>query len=121
MVVSRLRRRALWVGAGRDPDDPVQWAWSRLATVAGSTVVWVTATFLTPPEPEAALRRFYLRVRPGGRGWTPISASLGLAMEPVDGGRLNWTNWVAGWSWCIRLCSAWGSGSSVSGCWPRAS
>lgn len=96
MVASLVLSMGLWFGAGLDPDDPVQWAWIMLATVAGSTVVWVAATFLTPAESDDVLRRFYLRVRPGGRGWLPVSASLGLAMEPVDGGRLNWTNWVAG-------------------------
>jgi Na+/proline symporter len=96
MVASLVLSLWLWFGAGLDPDDPVQWAWLMLATVGGSTVVWLVVTFATRPEPEALLRRFYLRVRPGGRGWRHVSASLGLAGEPIDGGPLNWTNWVAG-------------------------
>jgi len=64
--------------------------------VGVSTVVWVTVTFLTKPEDETVLRAFYLKVRPGGRGWARISSSLGLHAEPMDGGPLNWTNWVAG-------------------------
>ena len=35
-------------------------------------------------------------MRPGGRGWRPIAETVGLPGEPVDGGPLNWTNWVAG-------------------------
>jgi Na+/proline symporter len=96
MVASMVLSLGLWFGAGLDPDDPVQWAWIMLATVAGSTLVWLAVTFLTAPEPDAVLRRFYLRVRPGGRGWIRVSAGLGLAAEPVDGGPLNWMNWVAG-------------------------
>ena len=96
MLASLVVSVALWFGAGLDPDDPTQWAWIMLATVGASTVVWVAVTLLTPPEDDRVLRGFYLRVRPGGRGWTHVSASLGLAGEPMDGGPLNWTNWVAG-------------------------
>jgi hypothetical protein len=53
-------------------------------------------TFLTRPEDPAVHVAFYRRVRPGGRGWAPVSSALGLGVEPTDGGSLNWTNWVAG-------------------------
>jgi Na+/proline symporter len=96
MVASLALSLYLWFGAGLDPDDPVQWAWIMLATVGGSLLVWITVTLSTRPEPEELLRRFYLRVRPGGRGWRDVAASLGLEGEPMDGGALNWTNWVAG-------------------------
>ncbi len=96
MVASLVISLTLWFGAGLDPDDPIQWAWIMLATVAGSTVIWLAVTLLTAPEPEAVLRRFYLRVRPGGRGWVAVSAPLGLAGEPIDGGPMNGWNWVAG-------------------------
>jgi Na+/proline symporter len=96
MIASLVVSVVLWFGVGLDPDDPTQWAWIMLATVGGSTAVWLTVTFLTPPEDDDLLRAFYLRVRPGGRGWGRISASLGLGGEPMDGGPLNWTNWVAG-------------------------
>jgi hypothetical protein len=42
------------------------------------------------------LEAFYRRVRPGGKGWAPVSAALGMPGDPMDGGALNWTNWVAG-------------------------
>lgn len=96
MVASLIFSVVLWFGVGLDPDDPEQWAWIMLATVGGSTIVWLSATFLTRPEDDELLRAFYLRVRPGGKGWGRISASLGLGGEPMDGGPLNWTNWVAG-------------------------
>jgi Na+/proline symporter len=96
MVASLVLSLGLWFGAGLDPDDPHHWAYIMLGTVAGSTVVWITVTMLTAPESSETLQRFYRRVRPGGRGWRRIADTLGLAPEPVDGGALNWTNWVAG-------------------------
>jgi solute:Na+ symporter, SSS family len=71
-------------------------AWVMLTTVAISTVVWVTVTFLTKPEPDSVLRSFYERVRPGGPGWRRISEAAGYGAEPIPGGALAWTNWIAG-------------------------
>ena len=96
MIASLILSVVLWFGVGLDPDDLAQWAVIMLATVAGSTVTWIAVTFLTRPEPSEVLRSFYLRVRPGGRGWAHIAGELGLGEEPIDGGPLNWTNWIAG-------------------------
>jgi Na+/proline symporter len=71
-------------------------AWVMLVTVAVSTVVWLTVTFLTRPEPDAVLDAFYRRVRPGGPGWRTVSARLGFGRETIPGGALAWTNWIAG-------------------------
>jgi Na+/proline symporter len=71
-------------------------AWIMLLTVAITTIVWLTVTFLTPPEPAAKLDEFYLRVRPGGPGWLRISQRLGFGRESIPGGALAWTNWIAG-------------------------
>lgn len=67
-----------------------------LVTVAISTLVWVTTTFLTKPEPDHVLRSFYERVRPGGPGWARVSTAMGYGREPIPGGALAWTNWIAG-------------------------
>jgi SSS family solute:Na+ symporter len=71
-------------------------AWVMLVTVAVSTVVWLSVTFLTKPEPDAVLERFYRRVRPGGPGWAKISERAGFGREGIPGGALAWTNWIAG-------------------------
>ena len=113
MISSLVVSLVLWFGAGLDPDDPEQWAWIMLGTVGVSSVVWITVTFLTPPEDEDLLRAFYLRVRPGGRGWGRVSESLGLAGEPIDGGPLNWTNWIAGV--LSVYCSLFGVGQIIFG------
>jgi solute:Na+ symporter, SSS family len=67
-----------------------------LVTVVVTTIIWMTATRLTKPEPAAVLEAFYKRVRPGGPGWRRISEPLGFGVEPMIGGRLAWVNWLAG-------------------------
>ena len=76
--------------------DPNADAWVMIVTVAVSTVVWLTVTFMTSPEPAATLESFYRRVRPGGPGWVPVSERAGFGRERIPGGALTWTNWVAG-------------------------
>ncbi len=76
--------------------DPNATATIMLVTVACSTAVWLAVTLLTRPEPDAVLDAFYRRVRPGGPGWATVSARLGYGREPIPGGALAWTNWVAG-------------------------
>jgi solute:Na+ symporter, SSS family len=67
-----------------------------LITVALSTVVWLSVTFMTAPERAETLAAFYRRVRPGGPGWARVSEEIGFGREPIPGGALAWTNWVAG-------------------------
>ena len=71
-------------------------AWVMLVTVAVSTVVWIVVTFATAPEPDSVLQSFYRRVRPGGPGWAKVSERAGYGREPIPGGALAWTNWIAG-------------------------
>ena len=76
--------------------DPRADAWVMIVTVGITTVVWLTVTFLTQPEPPAVLEAFYRRVRPGGPGWATISTRIGFGRESIPGGALAWTNWIAG-------------------------
>ena len=78
------------------PGDPNADAWVMIVTVVLSTIVWLTVTFLTAPEPEAKLESFYRRVRPGGPGWARVSERAGFGRESIPGGALAWTNWIAG-------------------------
>src|SRR2546430_12709609 len=77
-------------------NDPNATATIMLVTVACSTVVWLAVTFATSPESDAVLEAFYRRVRPGGPGWARVSIRLGFGREPIPGGALAWTNWIAG-------------------------
>ena len=45
-----------------------------LSTVAITTAVWITTTFLTRPTDTGTLLSFYERVRPAGPGWRPVRA-----------------------------------------------
>jgi len=78
------------------PGDPNADATIMLVTVAISTVVWLTVTFMTAPEPDSTLEAFYKRVHPGGPGWRRIAAQAGFPGEGIPGGALAWTNWIAG-------------------------
>src|SRR6266496_4301522 len=78
------------------PGDPNSDATIMLVTVAASTIVWLTVTFMTSPEPDSVLEAFYRRVRPGGPGWRRIAESAGFGREGIPGGALAWSNWIAG-------------------------
>jgi SSS family solute:Na+ symporter len=92
LVVSIVLQR----GFDLDSADPREFAHLMLLTVGISTVVWVATTYLTRPTPDATLVAFYRRVRPGGPGWRRVAEAAGFGAEPIDGGALNWTNWIAG-------------------------
>ena len=47
----------------------------KMLVVAVLTIFsWLVVTYMTPPESEATLDRFYTKVRPGGPGWRPVAA-----------------------------------------------
>ena len=75
-------------------DDPNATAKRLLITVVATTVVWLVVTFVTKPETEATLARFYERVRPAGGGWAPIARIVPGGSEDRLGIAL--LDWVAG-------------------------
>lgn len=75
-------------------DDPNATAKRLLITVAVTTVVWLVVTFVTKPESEATLTRFYERVRPSPGGWGPIARLVPARSEDNLG--LALIDWVAG-------------------------
>jgi solute:Na+ symporter, SSS family len=97
MVASFVTSIALtrWGHSMSDTGTP-DYAFTMLATVAVTTVVWLGVTLLTAPESDETLERFYRRVRPGGRGWRVVSTRLGFGDDRIPGGALSWVNWVAG-------------------------
>jgi Na+/proline symporter len=78
MIVAAVVSIALQVGWHWNSDDPAQFAWLMLVTVAITTVAWVATTMLTPAEPMECLVAFYRRVRPAGPGWEPVAALAGV-------------------------------------------
>ena len=71
-------------------------------SVAATTVVWVTVTFLTPPADTETLRRFYRLVRPAGRGWQRV-VGADAEVGPRDSLALAFGGWVLG---CTFVYSA---------------
>ncbi|MFQ5605150.1 MAG: sodium:solute symporter family protein [bacterium] len=80
---------------GMDTADANVFAKVMLITVAVSTLVWLTVTFLTRPEKEETLLKFYRKARPGGNLWKPISAR---APEVATDKGLGWDflDWAVG-------------------------
>ena len=109
-------------------DDPNATAKRLLITVVATTVVWIVVTFVTKPEAEATLTRFYAKVRPSGGGWAPIAklvpggsednlgialidwvAGLGLVYGTLFGiGRLVLGDMLQAFLWCVLavVCAA---------------
>jgi len=74
---------------------PVVFAKTALTTTGITTLVWLVVTFVTPPEPEQILRRFYLNVRPDVRGWGPIAREVPQVPVTRDLG-VNLISWILG-------------------------
>jgi Na+/proline symporter len=53
-----------------------------------TTIVWVTATYFTPPDDEDTLRKFVKKVNPGGPGWVKYSDSVSAEPWPLPNGIL---------------------------------
>ncbi|MFK7845147.1 MAG: sodium:solute symporter family protein [Rhodothermales bacterium] len=49
-----------------------------------TTVVWVVATFFTPPDDDATLREFYRRIKPGGSGWDAVLEKARQDGDPIE-------------------------------------
>jgi solute:Na+ symporter, SSS family len=78
-----------------DSDNPVQFAYLILITVAITTAVWLAATFLTAPETDTTLIGFYRRVRPSLAGWGPI-ARLAPDVRVANDLAWNLLDWLCG-------------------------
>ena len=54
-----------------------------------TTIVWVAATYFTPPNDEETLRSFVKKVNPGGPGWAKYSDGVSTEPWPVPNGILS--------------------------------
>lgn len=95
MLVAAVTSFALQRFFGFDSDNPEQFAHMILITVAITTVAWITTTYLTAPETDSTLLKFYRQVRPSTLGWSRIRA---LAPEVPVSHDLAWNllDWLAG-------------------------
>src|SRR5439155_2694596 len=69
-----------------DSDQPRDFAYLMLVTVAITTAAWLAVTLLTAPEPREKLVSFYRRVRPEGPGWKHIASEAGVTETNWSGG-----------------------------------
>ncbi len=54
-----------------------------------TTIIWVAATYFTPPDDEETLRNFVKKVNPGGPGWAKFSDGVSAEPWPVPNGILS--------------------------------
>ncbi len=79
--------------------NPVVFAKTALTTTAITTLVWLVVTYLTRPEPEDVLLKFYRSVRPQITGWKPL-ARLAPEVPPSRDLGQNLLSWVLG---CVMV------------------
>jgi len=90
VVTVWLRFAAPFTGSG-----PVIFAKTTLTTTGITTLVWLLVTFLTKPESEEVLVRFYRKVRPDVTGWKAV-ALLSAEVPETHDLRSNLILWILG-------------------------
>jgi hypothetical protein len=85
---------------------------SLLATVAVTSVIWITATFVAPETDKETLVKFYKLVRPAGPGWKHVQEAAGVGPSPdsLPQAMLGWVLGVA-----FVYSALFGSGSFLYG------
>src|SRR5437763_3986032 len=93
-------------------DSVVLFAKTSLATTAVTSLVWIVVTFLTKPEREDVLVKFYRQVRPHVAGWKPVARLVQDGPQTRHLGR-NPVSWALG---CAMVYLAlFGSGKMLLG------
>jgi Na+/proline symporter len=93
MASSFLLAAFLFIGERRGLAMPAHI--SLLITIAITTAVWLATAFLTRPTDRETLRRFYMKARPAGPGWSTIRAECPGTASP-DNLSAAFTSWFAG-------------------------
>jgi len=60
---------------GAAPGEGLADGYTSLVVASTTILLWLAATLLTRPEPQAHLVAFYRKVRPDGPGWGPVAAA----------------------------------------------
>lgn len=85
MAASFVVSIVLMYGFKLNSDDPSQFAYSVLITVACSTAVWLITTLMTAPESKEKLLAFYRKARPNAALWGAIAKEAVETVPPKDG------------------------------------
>ena len=64
--------------------------WLKIVYGAGiTTIVWIIATYVTPPDDDETLQNFVNKINPGGPGWKKYSSSIASETWEVPKGILS--------------------------------
>ena len=64
-------------------------------TVLGTTIIWLTVTFLTRPVGDKKLSEFYRVIHPGGPGWKKYRNKY-PEIKPDESYGKQFVNWICG-------------------------
>ncbi len=95
MTAAFISSLILQYAFGFNEENPRDFAYLLLITVSITTIVWLSVTFLTKPEPMGTLVAFYRKVRPNPRMWGPVAAMAPEVKAERDG-ILSLVNWLCG-------------------------
>jgi SSS family solute:Na+ symporter len=116
MVAAFATSLCLQIAGGLDSDKPVDFAWIMIITVAVTTVIWLSVTFLTRPEAEETLVKFYVRARPARAGWRRVAAMSGVSACQQASLWYSALDWLSG---CALIYGVlFGTGKLLLGEWP---
>ena len=117
MTAAFVTSLGLQIGGGLDSDKPVDFAWIMIITVAVTTVVWLSVTFLTKPETEETLVKFYVRATPARVGWRRVAAINGGSSTSQQASMwYSALDWLSG---CALIYGVlFGAGKLLLGEWP---
>jgi Na+/proline symporter len=91
-----------FAGVNHSAPEFILFAKNTLFTTAVTTVAWVAMTFLTRPEPDDVLEKFYRKVRPHAAGWMRVARMAPDVPETRDL-RTNLLSWLLG---CVMVYAA---------------
>jgi Na+/proline symporter len=75
-----------------DPATGLLLEWGELPFIMLITsVIWLSATFLTQPESKEVLRNFYKKIQPGGPGWSKVVEEAREENDEVVIGNEQWS------------------------------
>jgi solute:Na+ symporter, SSS family len=95
MIASFVISVFLQFGLNLSTDDPNNFSLVMIITVLGSTIIWLTVTFLTQPESDEVLVKFYKKVRPAGKLWSKIYTEYQLESSK-DSLPVSLRDWIYG-------------------------
>jgi Na+/proline symporter len=102
MLTAFVVSLTLEFGLKMSSDNAYDFAYIVLITAGITTVVWLTVTYLTKPEPDEILIPFYRKVRPSAAMWGPIPTKVPDVLPQKDG-LFNLSNWLFG---CVLIYMA---------------